>query len=139
MYNAFGQLRAPRERNALLAALELFRDLDLPRSIMAMILFLYVCENEGLTVSELAEIGGVPVAGAARLTKTLAGLVREEPMPPDAILFEVRGGADKRLKFVHLSPRGRELRDQLDALIARAAPIVAPADAQREAVGRLTG
>ena len=105
-----------------------------------MILFLYVCENEGLTVSELAEIGGVPVAGAARLTKTSRGpRARRAPGCLEAILFEVRGGADKRLKFVHLSPRGRELRDQRDALIARAAPIVAPADTQREAVGRLTG
>ena len=113
-----------RERDSLLAALELFRGVEVPRSLTTLILFLYVCENEGLNVSELALAGGVQVAGAARLVKTLAGLVPEEPVPPDAVLFELKStSADKRLRFVHLSPRGRALRDQLEGLIARAVPI----------------
>ena len=115
---------ARRERDTLLAALELFRGVEVPRSLTTLILFLYVCENEGLNVSELALAGGIQVAGAARLVKTLAGLVPEEPMPADAVLFELKSTpADKRLRFVHLSPRGRALRDQLDGLIARAVPI----------------
>ncbi|HWE44792.1 MAG TPA: hypothetical protein VG407_02100 [Caulobacteraceae bacterium] len=113
-----------RERDSLLAALELFRGVEVPRSLTTLILFLYVCENEGLNVSELALAGGVQVAGAARLVKTLAGLVPEEPVPPAAVLFELKStSADKRLRFVHLSPRGRALRDELDGMIARAIPI----------------
>ena len=113
-----------RERDALLAALELFRGVEVPRSLTTLILFLYVCENEGLNVSELALAGGVQVAGAARLVKTLAGLVPEEPVPPEAVLFDLKSTPkDKRLRFVHLSPRGRALRDQLEDLIARATPI----------------
>ncbi|HEY3811640.1 MAG TPA: hypothetical protein VGL66_00315 [Caulobacteraceae bacterium] len=117
-----------RERDSLLAALELFRGVEVPRSLTTLILFLYVCENEGLNVSELALAGGVQVAGAARLVKTLAGLVPEEPVPSEAVLFELKSTtADKRLRFVHLSPRGRALRDELERLIARAVPINLPA------------
>ena len=113
-----------RERDSLLAALELFRGVEVPRSLTTLILFLYVCENEGLNVSELALAGGVQVAGAARLVKTLAGLVPEEPVPPEAVLFELKStSADKRLRFVHLSAQGRALRDKLDHLIVRAVPI----------------
>jgi DNA-binding MarR family transcriptional regulator len=113
-----------RERDTLLAALELFRRVEVPRSLTTLILFLYVCENEGLNVSELALAGGMDVAGAARLVKTLAGQVPQEPVPPEAILFDLRSTPkDKRLRFVHLSSRGRELRDELDRLIARAVPI----------------
>jgi DNA-binding MarR family transcriptional regulator len=115
---------SPRERDSLLAALELFRELNAPRSLTTLILFLYVCENEGLNVSELAEIGRIQVAGAARLTKTLAGKVPEEPVPPRSVLFELRSSPeDRRLRFVHLSEHGRALRDQLERLIARATPI----------------
>ena len=113
-----------RDRDSLLAALELFRSIEVPRSLTTLILFLYVCENEGLNVSELALAGGIQVAGAARLVKTLAGLVPEEPVAPEAVLFELKSTpVDRRLRFVHLSSRGRALRDQLDALIARATPI----------------
>jgi len=39
-------------------------------------------------------------------------------------LFEFRTSPDDhRLKFVHLSPRGRALRDRIEGLIAAAAPI----------------
>jgi DNA-binding MarR family transcriptional regulator len=113
-----------RDRDSLLAALELFRGIEVPRSLTTLILFLYVCENEGLNVSELALAGGIQVAGAARLVKTLAGLVPEEPVAPEAVLFELKSTPrDRRLRFIHLSPRGRALRDQLETLIARATPI----------------
>ncbi len=125
MADGFAPLSPPRERNTILSALELFRTLDVPRTQTAMILFLYVCENEGLNVSELAEIARVQIAGAARLTKMLAGGLVEEPLPPEAVLFELRTDErDKRLRFVHLSARGREVRDELEAMIARAAPIL---------------
>jgi hypothetical protein len=113
-----------RERDSLLAALELFRGLHLHRSVTTVILFLYVCENEGLNVSELAHASGLQVAGAARLVKMLAGEIAEEPIPPEAVLFSLKSSPDdKRLRFIHLSRRGRELRDEMERLIARAVPI----------------
>jgi hypothetical protein len=113
-----------RQRDSLLAALELFRALKVHRSLTTLILFLYVCENEGLNVSELALASGLQLAGAARLVKMLAGEVPEEPIPPEAVLFELRSTPeDRRLRFIYLSARGRALRDELDGLIARAVPI----------------
>ena len=111
-----------RERDSLLAALELFRELDTPQSTNALALFLYVCENEGVNMSELAYVSRLHVATAARLARALAG--EDEAAPVADALLEFRAtDEDKRLKFVHLSPRGRELRDQFDAIIARATPI----------------
>ncbi len=113
-----------RERDSLLAALEAFRRLHVHRSVTTVILFLYVCENEGLNVSELAQITGIQVAGAARLVKMLAGEIPEEHVPDEAILFSLKTSSrDKRLRFVYLSRQGQALRDELDRLIARAVPI----------------
>jgi DNA-binding MarR family transcriptional regulator len=136
MRDSFSPMTPPRERNTVLAALELFRSLDLPRTQTSMLLFLYVCENEGLNVTELAEVSRMQVAGAARVTRALAGGLEDEPAPPQSVLFELRTDSkDRRLRFVHLSDRGREVRDQLEALIERGAPIVAsPAVSVRMAI-----
>jgi hypothetical protein len=77
-----------RERDCLLAALELFRGIDIPSSLTTLILFLYVCENEGLNVTELALAGRMGVASTARLVKTLAGEASSAPLPPEHVLFE---------------------------------------------------
>ncbi len=116
-----------RRRNTLLAALERLRQLDLPRGFHAIILFLYVCENEGVNISELAFIARMRIATVARIVKVLAGLVPEEPVPVTSILFECRECTeDRRVRFVHLSARGQVLRDELETLIAEANPILPP-------------
>jgi DNA-binding MarR family transcriptional regulator len=121
---SMNEIRLPRERDSLLAALELFRDLPIPRNLTSLILFLYVCENEGLNVSELAQVGGVDVTGAARIAKTLAGQSHEAPLPPEAVLFELHPSEeDRRVKIIRLSARGRAMRDQLERMIRRAVPI----------------
>jgi DNA-binding MarR family transcriptional regulator len=114
-----------RRRDTILAAIEAFREENLPRSLTGLMLFLYICENEGLTVSELAHVAHVHVAMAARIVKTMAGQTHETPLSPERVIFELRGSPeDKRLKLIHLTPRGRAIRDRLDRLIAEAAPIV---------------
>lgn len=113
-----------RRRNTVLAALELFRTLELPRGFNAMLLFLYVCENEGANVSEIAQVANMDVPGAARLIKVMSGLVPEEPVAPDQVVFELRASTrDRRVRFVHLSPHGRKIRDTVEALIAESNPI----------------
>jgi DNA-binding MarR family transcriptional regulator len=117
----------PRRRDTILAAIEAFREEELPRSLSSLMLFLYICENEGLTVSELAYVSKVPVAKAARIVKILAGESREAPLAADRVLFECRASPqDRRLKFVHLAPRGRQICARMEALIALATPIKAP-------------
>ena len=114
----------PRRRDTILAAIEAFREESLPRSLTALTLFLYICENEGLTVSELAHVARVHVAMAARIVKTMAGEAHETPLAPERVIFELRTSAeDKRLKLIHLSPRGLQIRERLEQLIADAVPI----------------
>jgi DNA-binding MarR family transcriptional regulator len=89
-----------------------------------MLLFLYVCENEGANVSEIGQVAHMDVPGVARLIKVMAGLVPEEPIAPDKVMFELRASSrDRRVRFVHLTRQGREVRDAIEALIADAAPI----------------
>jgi DNA-binding MarR family transcriptional regulator len=113
-----------RRRNTILAALELFRSEDLPRSLSSFLLFLYVCENEGLTVSELAHVTHTSVAMTARVVKMLAGDTTETPLAPERSIFVLKDSPlDKRLKLVHLSAHGRILRNRFESLIAEASPI----------------
>src|SRR3569832_223679 len=121
---------ARRERNTLLAALELFRATGAPRVFHTLLLFLYVCENEGLTVSELAFVAGMHVTTTARLVKALAGEgsaaadSEEGDAGLQAPLFAVRPSPDDhRLRFVQLTPEGRALRDRMSGLIVAARPI----------------
>jgi DNA-binding MarR family transcriptional regulator len=122
---------ARRERNTVLAALELFRATGASRVFYTMLLFLYVCENEGLTVSELAYVARMHVTTTARLVKAMAGEPGADASDSDgegegleAPLLEVRSSSeDHRLKFIHLSAAGRALRSRVGALIKSAAPI----------------
>jgi DNA-binding MarR family transcriptional regulator len=118
-----------RRRDTILAAIEAFREESLPRSLTGLMLFLYICENEGLTVSELAHVARVHVAMAARIVKTMAGEAHETPLAPERVVFELRSSPeDKRLKLIYLAERGRLIRARLEQLIADAVPI-APKDA----------
>ena len=112
-----------RERDTVLMALEMLQSLAMPRSLTAIVMFLYVCENEGLIVSELADIAGVTVPIAARFAKMLAGEFSGCAVRPEARLLELRVGGDKRLRYVHLTEHGRRVRDQLDRLIHKAVAI----------------
>src|SRR3569832_1432229 len=114
-----------RGRNSVLEARETFRALNTPRAFHGMILFLYVCENEGLNVSELAYVADMQVATTARVVNILSGEGDESALAPDEALFEFRTSSeDRRLKFVHLSERGRRLRDRVEDIIAQANPVL---------------
>ena len=115
---------SPRRRDTILSAIEAFREESLPRSLTGLMLFLYICENEGVTVSELAHVARVHVAMAARIVKTMAGEAHETPLAPERVIFELRSSPqDTRLKLIHLSERGRQIRARLEDLIKDAVPI----------------
>ncbi len=111
-----------RCRNSVLECLELYRAAGAPRSFASFVLFLYACENEGLTFSELAELADMPVASASRVIRSLTGLEPERGI--DRPLFEVAGSTnDRRLKTIWLTEDGRTMRDAVEKLIAAARPI----------------
>ena len=115
---------AGRRRNTILESLELFRAASAPRSFSSFVLFLYACENEGLTFSELAELAGMSVASASRIIRSMVGSLAAPECGIDPPLLAVDGSpTDRRLKALYLTEEGRALRDALELMIAAARPI----------------
>jgi len=109
-------------RSTPLEVLELFRTWDPEVSLKAACAFLYVAENEGLSISELAYLLRTSASTATRVVAQLASPSPEEPEP----LLEVRPWpGDGRVRTVHLGARGRELLEQVNSSIREAQPIQA--------------
>jgi Transcriptional regulators len=110
-----------RQRNALLEGLELFRDLHPGITLGNMIAFMYTCENEGLTILDLAQVSGFYLATASRTIRAFSCPDAEGAMSPALGLVELT--QSPRGKTIHLTEAGRKLRAQLEEIIAEAAPI----------------
>ncbi len=113
-----------RRRDSVLAALEVFRELNPNLWLSNLIVFLYVCENEGLNVRELAQVGRLHDATASRAVRAL--LAKDEPgaLPPYAGLVEMfQNPSDGRGRLIFLSEEGRRLRNRIDGFIRDAIPI----------------
>lgn len=115
-----------RRRDCILEALLVFRALDPRISINEIVAFLYACENEGLSIQELAYVAGMTQSTASRSLRALGPSGSDWSLPPalgvvDAFLKPTDG----RSHVVHLTSKGRDLRDRLDELIARGV-LIAP-------------
>lgn len=115
-----------RRRNSLLAGLELFRALNgASLGLTHFLTFLYVCENEGLSITELAVVARLSTATASRSIRGLARKGSLSSLPPYAGLIEVRAlGPQVNSRTLVLTDRGRELRSALEAIIREAAPVI---------------
>lgn len=113
-----------RRRDSLLEALEVFRRVHPAISIIHVLAFLYVCENEGLNVSELAGLCRTTCATASRTAHSLSeGL--EDAAGLISPLVEIRPNPrNPKGRLLFLAPAGRSLRDELDRIIARCDPIL---------------
>lgn len=112
-----------RQRNALLEGLELFRDIYPGITIGNMIAFLYTCENEGLTILDLAQVTGFYLATASRTIRAFLEPDADGVLSPELGLVEIV--PSPRGKALYLTEAGRRLRDELQGIIAEAAPIAA--------------
>ena len=110
-----------RQRNAILETLEMFRDLHPGITMGNMIAFMYTCENEGLTILDLAQVSGFYLATASRTIRAFSEPDADGAMSPALGLIE--DTQTPRGKTIHLTAAGRKLRAQLEAIIAEAAPI----------------
>lgn len=115
-----------RRRNSLLQALEYFRTLDAEIVVNDILVFLYVCENEGLNISELARLARLTEATASRRARALAGPDIAFPVAPSMGLVEMFQGADGRQRLIHLTDKGREAKAVIQSLIAAAWPLAQP-------------
>jgi DNA-binding MarR family transcriptional regulator len=114
-----------RPRNSLLEAILALKARDPRISVSEIVAFLYVCENEGLSVQELAFVGGLTQSTASRSLRSLGRADSPWSQAPALGLVEAYlNPNDGRSHVVHLTEEGRALRDRLDDLIRRATPIV---------------
>lgn len=116
-----------RHRNAVLESLELFREQSPNIWVSNMLAFLYVCENEGINVKELAQVCRFNEATASRSIRSLAEKDTPGALPPALGLIElVQNPQDGRGRLLRLTEKGRRLRDELDGIIRAGHPILLP-------------
>lgn len=110
----------PRRRNSVLDVLELYQALGAPGGLVSLIAFLYLCENEGLCISELASVAGLNMAAASRAAHSLTSS-EEAGAPATPGLVELRQSG--RVRALYLTQAGRDFRDRIDSRIRRAVTI----------------
>lgn len=103
----------------------MFKALDPRISVNEIAAFLYVCENEGLSVQELAFVAKLTQSTASRSLRALGPPGSQWSQPPALGLVEAfLNPSDARSHVVHLTAHGRELRERLDRIIRTAVTIV---------------
>jgi DNA-binding MarR family transcriptional regulator len=113
-----------RPRDSLLEAILALKTLDPRIGVNEIVAFLYVCENEGLTVQELADVARLTQSTASRSVRALGPAGSEWAQPPALGLVEpYLNPSDGRSHVIHLSEHGRRIRERLDAIIREAVPI----------------
>ena len=113
-----------RRRNTGLDIMERLRAQGEGMTFNAMLVFMYVAENEGINVSDLARVCRLTEATASRSARALATRDAPGALPPYIGLLDLRPDPhDGRGRLLVLSDRGRELRDQIDTVIREARTI----------------
>jgi DNA-binding MarR family transcriptional regulator len=113
-----------RPRDSLLEAILALKALDPRISVNEIVAFLYTCENEGLSVQELAYVAGLTQSTASRSLRALGRPGSDWAQPPALGLVDAfLNPHDSRSHVIHLTDLGRELRERLDEVIRRATPI----------------
>ena len=117
----------PRRRDSVLEALEILRGAEPAISLTHTLAFLYICENEGLNVSELAAVSRVTIATASRTARALTARSAPDSLKPAPGWIESRlNPTDAKSRILFLTPAGRALRERIDLVIRASQPIVQP-------------
>jgi DNA-binding MarR family transcriptional regulator len=117
-----------RRRDTILQALEIFRARNQGLTLTHLVVLLYVAENEGVTLSELAGVVGLSLATTSRAARALTSAEETDSLAPYAGLLHVRPNpANSNGRVVRLSIHGQALIAKFDALIGAPVPIRAQA------------
>ena len=115
---------AGRRRNTLLAGLVLLKRLAPDITHSEMLAFLYVAENPGVRVKELAALMETTEATASRASRSLLAVDDPGSRPPGrGWLIMAANTREAVSRHLYLSAVGIELVGRLDALIESARPI----------------
>ncbi len=113
-----------RRRDTILEALELLREHEPAIGLTQILAFLYVCENEGLSVQELAFACGFTEATASRAIRSLAEPGAPGALPPRTGWIQTSPNPqDGRGRMIGLTAEGRRMVRLLDEVISAARPI----------------
>lgn len=113
-----------RKRNSCLAVLEQMRSIGVEIALTEAICFLYICENEGINVRELAQLSGLTPSSASRSARRLTTADAPCALAPALGLIELSTQpTDRRGRILTLTQEGIRLREIVDELIAAAEPI----------------
>jgi DNA-binding MarR family transcriptional regulator len=116
-----------RPRDSLLDAVLALKAHDARITVNEIVAFLYTCENEGLSVQELAYVAGLTQSTASRSLRSLGRPGSDWAQAPALGLVDAfLNPNDGRSHVIHLTDQGRALRDRLDNMIRRATPIDLP-------------
>ena len=113
-----------RRRNTLLAGLVLLKRLAPDLTHSEMLAFLYVAENPGVRVKELAALMETTDATASRASRSLLADGEPGVLPPGrGWLAMAANGREAVSRHLYLSEAGVELVQRLDVLIESARTI----------------
>lgn len=113
-----------RRRNTGLDIMERMRAQGDGMTFNAMLVFMYVAENEGINVTDLARVCRLTEATASRSARSLAAQGSQGALPPSLGLLDLRADPlDGRGRQLYLSATGRKLRDVIDQAIRSAITI----------------
>lgn len=119
-------LAATRRRNTGLDIMERLRAQGDGMTFNAMLVFMYVAENEGVNVTDLARMCRMTEATASRSARALATPDSPSALPPSLGLLELRQDPyDGRGRMVYLTALGKKLSAEIDASIRNAVTIEA--------------
>jgi DNA-binding MarR family transcriptional regulator len=112
---------ALRRRNSVLECLERCRRQNRPMSLSHVLAFLYIAENQGLNVTELADICRTTTATASRTARAMLDEGAMDALPPFFGLVEARPNPqDSKGRVLFLTTTGEQLRNEIDGLIREA-------------------
>ncbi|MEA1674264.1 MarR family winged helix-turn-helix transcriptional regulator [Nitrospirillum sp. BR 11163] len=110
-----------RQRSAPLAALEAMRAVDEQFSLQEACGFLYICENEGISLRELGLLLRAQPHTVSRIVARLSTGFGNRASD----LVEARTlHHDNRVRTLHLTERGRTLCRTLNSIVLQAVPIL---------------
>ena len=115
---------ATRRRNTGLDIMERLRAQSDGMTFNAMLVFMYVAENEGVNVTDPARMCRMTEATASRSARALTIPGSPAALPPSLGLLELRQDPyDGRGRMLYLTPKGRALCAEIDASIRSAVTI----------------
>ena len=109
-----------RRRGAALECVLALRRADPLISLTDAIMILYVAENPGINMSELADVAGLNLATASRCARSLSDPATPGSLPPYSGLLAIEPNPqDPRGRILRLSDAGEGLRRHIDEAIQR--------------------